>query len=127
MFNPHLNHPQIVTAMELCLEATRRGLRLEARGEKLAVTPGRLCSPDFASVLRRHKFEILALLEAKAAHLTPDCAPWLYVAQQIFAGEFDSPDGSTIQSLTIGLRNIKHPDCQHAIERLRLPAKRRSK
>ena len=113
--------------MELCLEATRRGLRLEARGEVLRVVPGDLCPPDFADKLRAKKPAILAILEAKAAHLTPDCAPWLHVARQILAGEFDGSDRSMIASLCIGLRNIKHPDCQRAVERLGLPGKRRSK
>ena len=113
--------------VQLIQEASRLGLRLEARGEVLRVVPGDLCPPDFADKLRAKKPAILAILEAKAAHLTPDCAPWLHVARQILAGEFEGADGSTIQSLTIGLRGIKHPDCQHAIERLGLPAKRRSK
>ena len=111
----------------LLKEATRLGLRLKPRGPGLRVIPGNRCPPDFADKLRANKSAILDLLEARSLHLPDDCAPWLYVARQILAGKFEGADGSTIQSLTIGLRGIKHPDCQHAMERLGLPAKRRSK
>ena len=54
-----------MTALDLFNEATRRGLQLEPRdGGKLAVSPANLCPPDFADVLRRHKRELLDLLEA---------------------------------------------------------------
>ena len=107
-----------MTTLELYEEASRRGLRLEQRGDKLAVIPGYRVPPDFADVLRQHKAELLALLEAKSANLTPDCAPWIYVAQQILAGEFDGADRSTVQSLTVGLRSIQHPLCRRSLERL---------
>lgn len=51
-----------MTALELYTEATKRGLRLELAGDKLAVIPARLCPPDFAVVLREHKAELLAWL-----------------------------------------------------------------
>lgn len=107
-----------MTAQELYVEAGKRGLRLEPAGDKLAVIPGNRCPPDFADVLRQHKGELLDLLETRAANLTPDCAPWLHVARQILAGEFDGCDGSTRESLTIGLRSILHPLCQRALDRL---------
>ncbi|MBI4328197.1 MAG: hypothetical protein HY674_23455 [Chloroflexi bacterium] len=107
-----------MTANDLFLEATRRGLRLEPRGDKLAVLPGDRCPPDFANVLRAHKGELLSWLGARAAQLPPDCAPWLHIAQQILAGEFDGADRSTRASLTIGLRSIAHPRCRRALDRL---------
>jgi hypothetical protein len=52
-----------MTALELYREATRRGLALKPAGsDRLAVIPARLCPQDFASVLREHKPELLALL-----------------------------------------------------------------
>ena len=100
---------------ELCREATRRGLRLEPRGDKLAVIPAHRCPREFADVLRQHKRELLALLEGSAANLTPDCGPWLHVARQVLAGEFGGADRSTRQSLVIGLRSVRHPLCQQAL------------
>jgi hypothetical protein len=108
-----------MTAPELYHEAARRGLRLEPRGDKLAVIPGDRVPPAFADVLRQHKCELLNWLEARAAGLAPDCAPWLHVARQILAGEFDGADNSTVQSLTIGLRGIRHTLCQQALIRLK--------
>ena len=107
-----------MTAVELCQEATRRGLRLESRGDKLAVIPANLLQPDFADALRQHKGEILLWLEARAGGLAPDCAAWLHVARQILAGEFDGADRSTSESLRIGLRSIPHPLCNRALARL---------
>ena len=106
------------TAKDLCTRAAALGLRLEPRGDRLAVIPGTHCPPDLADMLRRHKVELLALLEAKTHSLPPDCAPWLHVAKQALAGEFDGADKSTIESLTIGLRGIFHPLCQQALDRL---------
>jgi hypothetical protein len=112
-----------MTASELYHEATKRGLRLEPAGDRLAVIPARLCPPEFADMLRRHKGELLDWLEARAAGLAPDSAAWLHVAKQVLAGEFDGCDGSTRASLNIGLRSIQHPLCQRAIEKLRTKAK----
>lgn len=108
-----------MTAQHLCLEASRRGLRLEPRGDKLAVIPAHLCPPDFADELRAHKRELLNLLETRTACLPPDCAPWLHIARQILAEEFDGADRSTVESLTIGVRNIPHPLCRRALEHLK--------
>jgi len=108
-----------MTPPELCHEAARRGLRLEPRGDMLAVIPAKRCPPDFAAELRQHKGELLDFLEGQAAGLATDCAPWLHVARQILAGEFDGLlDNSVRGSLEIGLRSIIHPVCQRALERL---------
>ena len=103
---------------EVYREAAKRGLRLEPRGDKLAVIPADQVPPDFADVLRRHKRELLDLLETKSANLPADCAPWLHVARQILAGAFGDADGSTREALRIGLRSINHPLCRRALQRL---------
>lgn len=113
----------MTTPYDLYIEAARRGLRLEPAGDKLAVFPKGKCPPDFADVLRQHKGELLDLLEAKSANLTPDCAAWLHIARQILAGEFEKADSSTVGSLTIGLRSILHPLCQRALEHLRVTSR----
>ncbi len=105
-------------SVELCQRAVRLGLRLEPRGDKLAVIPAKRCPPDFAAELRQHKGELLDFLEGQAAGLAQDCAPWLHVARQILAGEFDGADSSTVASLKIGLRSIQHQTCQQALARL---------
>jgi hypothetical protein len=109
-----------MNAAELHAEATRRGLRLEPAGDKLAVIPKGKCPPDFAAVLRQHKPELLSWLEARAHNLPLDCAPWLHVARQVLAGEFAglALNSSFAQSIIIGLRSIPHPICQSALERL---------
>lgn len=107
-----------MSAPEVFREATKRGLRLEPRGDKLAVIPAHRVPPDFADVLRRHKRELLDLLETKSANLPTDCAPWLNIARQVLDGEFSDADRTTVESLTVGLRNIKHPRCQRAMQRL---------
>ena len=115
------------TAIQTVSEVNAIGGWITLAGDKLRTMLPRNCPSELKTAIRANKPEIMVLLEAKAAHLTPDCAPWLHIARQVLAGEFDGSDRSMIASLCIGLRNIKHPDCQHAIERLRLPAKRRSK
>jgi hypothetical protein len=112
-----------MTPFELYREATRRGLRLEPRGDKLAVIPAKQCPPDFADVLRQHKGELLNWLDCRAAEVAPDCAPWLHVARQIMAGEFDGCDNSTRESLTIGLRSIAHPLARRSLEKLKFNSK----
>ena len=53
-----------------------------------------------------------------AAIPAPDCAPWLKVAQQVLAGEFDGCDRSTRESIKIGLCSVSHPTCRLALARL---------
>jgi hypothetical protein len=109
-----------MTARQLYIEATNRGLRLERRGDKLAVIPAKRCSPEFAAELRQHKGELLDWLDARAHNLPPDQAPWLHVARQVLAGEFDGADRSTFEAVSIGLCAVKYPSCQRALEHLRL-------
>lgn len=107
-----------MTITEIYSEAIKRGLRLESRGDKLAVIPARLCAPDFADLLRQHKGELLHWLGGPAARLREDEIPWSHVARQVLAGEFVGADRSTVQSLAIGLRSVGHPLCRRALERL---------
>jgi len=52
-------------------------------------------------------------------YLSADQTPWLGVAERVLAHEFEHADDSTVESLTIGLRGIRHPICQKALARLR--------
>jgi hypothetical protein len=60
----------MTTPHDLYIEATRRGLRLEPAGDKLAVYPRGQCPPDFADTLRQHKGELLDWLSR------PPCPGW---------------------------------------------------
>jgi hypothetical protein len=71
--------------------------------------------PDLLAELQTQKEAVIELLEGGATNLTPDCAPWLHMARQVLAGEFDGADRSTQESLLIGLRSIRHPRCQQAL------------
>ncbi len=105
-------------ALALLNRCRRNGIRLRPVGEHLAVFPVDKLTPALAAELRAAKPQLLDLLEAEAARLTPDCAPWLHVARQVLAGEFDGGDRSLLESLRIGVRNIAHPLCQQARARL---------
>jgi hypothetical protein len=102
----------------LYFEAAKRGLRLEPRGDKLAVIPANRLPPDFADVLRQHKRELLDWLNTMDARSTPDHIPWLHIARQVLASEFDGCDHSTRESLIIGLRSIRHCISAAALRRL---------
>lgn len=52
------------------------------------------------------------------ASLPPDCLPWLHVAEQVLAGEFDGCDRSMAESLAIGLEAVAHPLCRRAFAQL---------
>jgi hypothetical protein len=105
-------------AQILLRESARFGIHVSRRGDRLILTPPGKCPDDLRELLREHKAQILDLLEAEEAGLRPDCAPWLHVAKQVLLGEFDKADSSTRESLVIGLRNIEHPTCRAAHERL---------
>lgn len=66
-----------MTAIELYDLATKQGLRLEARGDKLAVIPRDRVSPDLAETLRQHKTELLDWLSRPRGWqaLPPDNLP----------------------------------------------------
>lgn len=94
------------------------GLILRPRGAQLSVRPADQATPELLAEIRAAKVALLCLLEAEALQLPLDCAPWLHVAVQVMAGEFDGGDRSMIESLVIGLRNVPHPRCQSAKARL---------
>ena len=97
------------------------GLQLTIEAGRIAIRPARLCPPELLQAIRREKTALLDLLaEAKNAHLPPDCVPWLHIARQILAGEFDAGDRSLLDSLLIGVRNRTHPACQAARARLEI-------
>jgi hypothetical protein len=114
-------------AHSILTRAQRIGLRLCVEGERIAITPARLCPPELLDRIREYKPEIMSFLEARGYHLPADCAPWLHVAKQVLADEFHDCDRSTRESLNIGLRSIAHPLCQRAIEKLRTEAKQHEK
>ena len=86
------------TPVEIMRAVALVGGRLEPAGDKLRVLLPADCSPALKDVIRQHKGELLYLLEDQAAGLAPDCAPWLHVARQVLAGEFDGADNSTSQA-----------------------------
>ena len=98
--------------------ARNLGLTLCVEGERIAIAPARLCPPDLLAEFRHHKPAVMALLEAKSANLAPDCAPWLHIARQVLAGEFDGCNRSTHESLSIGLSAVAHPLCRRALAQL---------
>jgi hypothetical protein len=101
--------------------AQRLGLQINVEGNRIAIFPKRCCPKDLLADFKEHKGAIIELLEqAQTSGLAPDCTPWLHVARQILAGEFDAPmDNSVRGSLEIGLRSIIHPVCQRALARLK--------
>lgn len=107
-----------MTPRKICEEATRRGIRLEACAGILRIISIEPCPADFVDVLRQHKSEILSWLEARMSGMRADERPWLHIARQILAGEFDGAGRSTRESLCIGLGSIAHHDCRQALERL---------
>lgn len=104
--------------LELLLDRCRRaGLQLAPEGPHLRVSPPEKLTPELAAELRAAKPQLLALLNS-APSLRPDEWPWLHVAKQILAGEFDGGYRSELESVWLGVRHIAHPDCQAARARL---------
>ena len=99
-------------AVRLYRRAQSLGLCIETDGRDLLVKPGNKCPPDLAKELKEHKAELMNFL------LFGAILPWLHVAIQIMAGEFDGADDSTRESLTIGLRRSSHQTCQAAVHKL---------
>jgi hypothetical protein len=99
-----------MTAEKLILECSRRGILLAPRGHLLDVTPEQPPTPELVEQLRRHKFEIIAILESKRK------AAWLHVAYQVLCGEFVGCNSSTRKILTTGLRAVRHQRCQKALK-----------
>lgn len=49
-----------------------------------------------------------------------DSITWRLISECVLDGQFDDADKSTRESVEIGLRSIKHPVAQRAVERLRV-------
>lgn len=105
-------------ASDIVLSLRHHGCRIVVREGQLLCSRQRSLPPDLLATLRAQKRAIMDLLEAEATHLTPDCAPWLHIARQVLSGEFEGADRSTLESLWIGVRHIRHPFCQQAAARL---------
>jgi hypothetical protein len=99
--------------------ARRHGLTLWVEKGQIGIAPARFCPPALLAAVRANKPRLITLLQARAAGLRDDEIPWLYTARQILDGEFDWADSACRESLTVGLRSIRHPDCQAALERVR--------
>jgi len=82
------------------------GLRVWRDGDGLAIAPARSCPPDLLAQIRAAKPQLLDWLDAQASDLPADEIPWLHIARQVLAGEFDGCDRSTAASLRIGLRAL---------------------
>jgi hypothetical protein len=54
-----------MTTLEVLSEARERGLSISTRGDRLAVSPNRLLSAEFAGKLRQFKPALLPLLKTK--------------------------------------------------------------
>ncbi len=106
------------SAAELLIHCRAAGLKFRRNGDCIDIRPARLITPELLARIRANKPGLLALLETEAAHLPPDCAPWLHIARQVLAGEFNGGDRSLLGSLLIGVRTINHPVCQQARSRL---------
>lgn len=100
-----------MTAQKLIVECNQRGITLEPRGHLLNVTPAQATTPELVKQLRRHKPEIIAILQSKRN-------AWLHVAYQVLCGEFDGCDNSTCKKLTAGLLGVRHLRCQDALKYL---------
>lgn len=95
------------------------GVRLEVRGDRIAIRPARLCHAKLVADIREHKAALLDELGAEAVGLPADQKPWLGIARRVLEGEFDRGMRSLLKSLVIGLRGIAYPRRQEATDRLR--------
>jgi hypothetical protein len=98
----------------------RLGLKVWAEGDRIGIAPKESIPPGLLDEIRAAKPVLLPLVrDGEANRLTPDQVPWLHVAKQVHAGEFDDCDRSTCESLILGLRSIPHPICRQALAKIR--------
>ena len=64
-----------MTATELLADLDRRGVRLEARGDRLRYAPRSALTPELVERLRSHKTELLAVLSDAGAGSSQFPAP----------------------------------------------------
>lgn len=128
-------------------EAERLGLKLTVKGDRIAIRPDKLCTPAMLERIRQNKAAVHGRLRAlvrkppgtspgseaaaaiipaveqhaptRVAFLPKDEEAWLPIARQILSKEFRLKDQSTMESFLIGLRGIKHPECERAVKKLR--------
>lgn len=103
--------------MDILSRCHRLGLSLWAEGDRIGIAPKKSIPPGLLDEIRAAKPDVLALVRDGEA-LTPDQLPWLHVARQVLAGEFDGCDRSMRESVVIGLRSIPHPLAWRALELL---------
>ena len=116
--NRDANRGQIMSNPATILDQCRRlGLRVSAEGDPTGIAPKGSVPVDLRELTSAAKPFLLPILR-DGAGLRSDCVPWLHIGQQILAGKFDGANRGTVGSLTIGLRNIPHPLCRRALERL---------
>jgi hypothetical protein len=92
------------------------GSRLWRQGKALAVSHCEQLPPELVARLRQHKHTILAYLDDMG--LPSHALPWVHVARQVNAGEFDGGTRSELESVLIGIRGSHHPAAVQAVERL---------
>jgi len=134
--------PSASNAGQVLEDARRLGLEVTIDGADIKIRPKHLCKQPLRERFRRHKSEIINLLErgsnltkdvtlgglsrespggdqpARVFFLPPDEQAWLPIAEQVIAGEFTDANSSTLASLLIGLRGINHPTCRGAVQLL---------
>src|SRR5437867_11678 len=93
-----------MTPHEVFLEARRRGLRLEPRGDKLAVMPKGACPPDFADVLRENRDALLAWLRGGADYWRERPKPDLALPEEFFR---TYPTGRPAVDITADLKGYR--------------------
>src|SRR5437879_2109636 len=111
--------PSMSDAASILGRCCRLGLELWAEGDRIGIAPRERIPPDLREQIRAAKSELLPVLR-DGVGLPSDCVPWLYIARQILAGEFDGADGSTRESLIIGLRSVGQPLCRQALIQLHM-------
>ena len=116
------------TAIQTVSEVNAIGGRITLAGDKLRTMLPRNCPSELKTAIRANKPEIMVLIEVRSLRLPSDCGPWIHIARQVLAGEFEGADRSTIASLLIGLNAIvKHPAGRQAFDRLSTRSQKRSK
>jgi hypothetical protein len=106
----------MTTPQEIFLEASRLGLGIELAGDGfLDVFPADRVTPDFLVAVRRHKLEIISVLEARRR------ASFVHLARQVIQGEFDGCERGVRIALMNDLnRYNKHRLCLRAFSMLYL-------
>ena len=116
-----------MTPKEICKKAVDLGWRLEllrdGRIAAYSIPRGKDMPPELDAAIEANKDSIQSLLLGDpCAGLGEGCLPWLYLARQVIAGEFDGLDRKTLHRLMVGFEDIGNPLCHEAIKRLKKAA-----